>query len=101
MPNTAEEVAEMTFWPIKTKSSTCGTPGIVYDKTASPELITPETGIVLKDVGDFNTIIDSIEFIREKGKAHYSTACRERAAKFYNKDDKFKEYITLYNPLIE
>ncbi len=91
---------EETFGLTTVEGFACGTPGIVYDKTASPELITPETGIVLKDVGDFKTIIDSIEIIREKGKAHYSTACRERAVRFYNKDEKFKEYITLYNSLI-
>ncbi len=92
---------EETFGLTTVEGFACGTPGIVYDKTASPELITPETGIVLKDVGDFKTIIDSIEIIRRKGKVHYSTACRERAVMFYNKDDKFQEYITLYNSLIE
>lgn len=92
---------EETFGLTTVEGFACGTPGIVYDKTAIPELITPETGIVLKDVGNSKSIIDSIEIIRKKGKAHYSTACRERAVKFYNKNDKFQEYITLYNSLIK
>lgn len=91
---------EETFGLTTVEGFACGTPGIVYNRTASPELITPETGFILEETGNIETLIGTIEAIRKKGKAHYSTACRERAVKFYNKDDKFQEYIDLYNSLL-
>lgn len=39
---------EETFGLTTVEGMACGTPGIVYDKTASPELITPETGYIVK-----------------------------------------------------
>lgn len=77
----------------------CGTPVITYRTGGSPESVTPETGIVV-DKGNFNELAKAIETICDKGKEYYSTACRERAVSLYNKDDRFNEYIELYNTLI-
>lgn len=90
---------EETFGLTTVEGFACGTPGIVYNRTASPELITEETGIVVEK-GNYKQLINAIETIKKNGKQHYSAACRERAVNFYNKDDKFNEYIELYNSLI-
>jgi putative colanic acid biosynthesis glycosyltransferase len=45
----------------------CGTPGIVYNCTASPELITPETGLVVKK-GDLNQLISSVKRLKNLAK---------------------------------
>jgi putative colanic acid biosynthesis glycosyltransferase len=37
-----------------------------------------------------------VETIKSIGKGPFSSACRERAVKFYNKDDRFAEYVDLY-----
>jgi glycosyltransferase involved in cell wall biosynthesis len=71
----------------------------VYDRTASPELISQYTGIIV-EAADMRGILSAIETIRRNGKLHYSAACRQRAVEFYNKDDKFREYIRLYNELV-
>lgn len=89
-----------SFPTVNLEALACGTPVVTFRTGGSPESITPETGIVVGK-GDFEQLVVAIETVRKKGKAHYSTACRERAVKFYNKDDKFQEYITLYNSLIE
>ncbi len=91
---------EETFGLTTVEGFACGTPGIVYNKTASPELITPETGIVVKEAGNTIEIIEAINKISNNGKEHYTAACRARAINCYNKDDKFYEYIKLYNSLL-
>lgn len=77
----------------------CGTPAIVYDTTALPELITPETGFVAKflDVAD---VKEKVEMMRAKGKAFYSKKCREIAVEKYDRKKCYGEYLKLYNNLI-
>lgn len=73
----------------------CGTPVITYKTGGSPESVTPETGIVV-DKGDFGQLCEAIEVIRKNGKNCYSKSCRTRTEKFYNKDERFRDYIELY-----
>lgn len=89
-----------SFPTVNLEALACGTPVVTFRTGGSPESITPETGIVVEK-GNYRQLVDAIEAVRRKSKVHYSTACRERAVMFYNKDDKFQEYITLYNSLIE
>lgn len=77
----------------------CGTPAIVYNATASPELVTPETGIVVES-GDIQGVLSAILQIKQKGKDAYSDSCRRRAEVFYDKNKNFNEYIALYDSLL-
>ncbi len=90
---------EETFGLTTVEGFACGTPGIVYNCTASPELVTPNTGIIVEkeNIKDLQAAIIQI---REKGKIHYSEACRERAKQLYNKDDRFGDYMRLYESVI-
>ena len=90
---------EETFGLTTVEGFACGTPSIVYNKTASPELITAETGLVV-EAGNFIDLVESIKIIISKGKTHYTNACRRRAIEFYNKDDRYQDYINLYNELL-
>ena len=77
----------------------CGTPIVTYRTGGSPEAVTEDTGLVV-DKGDFDGLVVAIEKIIKKGKSHYSNACRQRAVSFYNKNDRFEDYIKLYDSLI-
>lgn len=88
-----------SFPTVNLEALACGTPVITYRTGGSPESVTPETGIVV-DKGNFNELAKAIETICNKGKEHYSAACRKRAVTLYNKDDRFNEYIELYNTLL-
>ena len=77
----------------------CGTPVVTYRTGGSPESITPETGIVVEK-GDCNALCSAIMEIIAKGKDFYSAACRKRAEDLYNKDDRFQEYLDLYQHLL-
>lgn len=89
-----------TFGLTTAEGMACGTPGIVYNRTASPELITPETGIVV-EAGDINAVVNAVNEIRMKGKSFYSKACRERALTYFDKNKRFAEYVDLYEELIK
>ena len=91
---------EETFGLTTVEGFACGTPSIVYNATASPELVTPETGVVCAP-GDIDGVAKAIDIILLKGKGYYSNACRERAIEKFNKDDRFQEYINLYENLIK
>jgi putative colanic acid biosynthesis glycosyltransferase len=91
---------EETFGLTTVEGFACGTPGIVYNATASPELIDVSTGIVVEQ-GNINKLVDAIYSIKKKGKEYYSEACVNRAYRLYKKEDRYKEYIDLYESLLK
>lgn len=88
-----------TFPTTNIESLACGTPVLTYNTGGSPEAVDIETGFVVEK-GELNTVIDIINLVKEKGKAYYSSACRKRAVSLYNKDDRYNEYIQLYNRIL-
>jgi putative colanic acid biosynthesis glycosyltransferase len=91
---------EETFGLTTVEGFACGTPGIVYNATASPELIDESTGLVVEP-GDINGLMEAIIQIEQNGKQSYSEACVNRAHRLYKKEDRYQEYIELYEKLIE
>ena len=90
---------EETFGLTTVEGFACGTPGIVYNCTASPELINSDTGFIV-EAGDIEGVRSAIDVIRNRGKSSYSSACRERAVKMFNKDSQYEQYIQLYEELL-
>lgn len=78
----------------------CGTPGIVYNNTALPELITNETGLVVEQ-RNVAMVAAAVETIISKGKGFYSKACRERAERMFDKNRCFEKYVKLYEGLVK
>lgn len=89
-----------TFGLTIAEGMACGTPAIVYNVTAVPELITPETGLIVDKVGDINGLVKSIEQICSNGKQYYSIACRKRAVENFDKRMCFDKYIELYDEIL-
>ena len=79
------------------ESLACGTPVITYKTGGSPEAIDEMTGIVVEQ-GNINKLKEAIESVA-KDKAMYTERCRERAVRLYNKQDRFNDYIDLFNSL--
>lgn len=77
----------------------CGTPVITYRTGGSPEAISSETGLVVEQ-GDIQGLVKAIEKICQKGKDTYSKACRDRAVQYFNKEERFQEYVDLYNQIL-
>ena len=79
----------------------CGTPVITYKTGGSIEAIDENTGRIVEQ-GDIESLAKFIvEICNDENKENTRKACRERAVTLYNKDDKFMEYMNLYNTLIE
>lgn len=89
-----------SFPTVNLEALACGTPVITYNTGGSPEAVTEETGIIVEK-GNFKQLVQAIGTICQLGKKHYSAACRERAVTHYNKNDRFNEYIELYNTLLK
>lgn len=90
---------EESFGLTTAEGFACGTPSIVYNCTASPELITAGTGAVIEK-GDLEGVIKAIHTITEKGKQYFLGKCRERAVSLYDKNKNYNQYIELYNELL-
>lgn len=91
---------EDNFPTTNLESLSCGTPVITYNTGGSPEAIDESTGIVVEQ-GNINKLVEAIYSIKKKGKQYYSDACESRAHKFYKKEDRYKEYIDLYESLLK
>lgn len=90
---------EETFGMTPVEGFACGTPAIVYNSTATPELITEETGKVVEP-HDIKGIRKAIDEIRASD-IDYQKTCRARAERLYNKDDRFADYIELYKEILK
>ena len=90
---------EESFGLTTVEGMACGTPSIVYNKTASPELVSEETGFVVK-AGDIDGVLRCMKIIKERGKDIFSHHCRQRALTYFDKNKNFSKYIELYEKLI-
>ena len=77
----------------------CGTPVITYRTGGSIESISIETGFIVEK-GDIAGIVDAIKKIKSIGKNIYSDKCILSVKKYFDKNDRFMDYINLYNSLI-
>ena len=78
----------------------CGTPVITYNTGGSPEAIDDKTGFVVEK-GDIEGIIKAVHIVSSDGKSHYSSNCRNRAERLFDKQDRYQDYIKLYQRVLE
>lgn len=89
-----------TFGMTTAEALACGTPSVVYDVTASPELVDFNTGKVVRN-GDINALAKAIMQICEDDNSKVRRKmCRQRAEKLFDKKENYMEYIDLYESLI-
>jgi len=77
----------------------CGTPVITYNTGGSPESIDKDTGIVIEK-GDLEGLYAAITHVLKLGKPNFTIPCRKRAEKLFNKEDRYLDYIHLYQDLL-
>jgi len=88
---TLEEVMGLT----NVEAQACGTPVITFNTGGSIETVDNSTGFIVEK-GDLEEAIKMIRRVKTEGKDKYRDSCIKRASKYYNKDDRFQEYIQLY-----
>lgn len=89
---------EETFGLTTAEALACGTPAIVFDSTACPEVIDGYTGICVPY--DTDALMEAIAAIREKGKAYYTAHCKERAEKEFSKEKMLERYLEIYGSIL-
>ena len=77
----------------------CGTPAIVYNNAALPELVTDETGFIVEP-GNIDELVEKVTKMKSIGKDHYKDTCRRIALEKYNRDECYGRYMEIYNNLI-
>lgn len=90
---------EETFGLTTAEAMACGTPAIVYNSSACPEIISKETGFVV-EIGDYQSIVRILSHLHTIGKSNFSQKCRERALSLFNKKDRYQDYINLYHKIL-
>lgn len=90
-----------TFGLVTAESMACGTPVIVYNETACPEIVqNQKTGFIFEK-GDRNGILNKIvELSHSQPRSFICEECASFVKNNLNKENKYKEYIKLYNSLI-
>ena len=83
---------------VNLESIACGTPVVTYRTGGSIEAITEETGRIVER-GDVDAMLEAARGIKERGKDSYTKACREFAEKNFRKEDRYMDYIHLYDEL--
>ena len=88
-----------TFGLTTAEALASGTPAVVYNNTANPQLITPTTGRVVED-RDIEAAAHAIEELCAEDREILRECCREHAVKHFDKNKCFEQYIALYESLI-
>lgn len=78
----------------------CGTPAIVYNKTALPELIVDGCGYVCDELGA-DALYTAIQKVRQQGKSYYAPRCIENATANYDKWQQYRKYCDYYQDILE
>lgn len=77
----------------------CGVPSIVYNCTASPDLVDSTTGIVVEK-GDIDSLEKAVGTIMSWNKNETIRNCRKRACELYSIKENWPKYISLYKEII-
>lgn len=77
----------------------CGTPVITYNTGGSPEAVDEHTGFVVEQ-GGVDEVVQSIHEISQNCRESFIEPCRNRARAQFNKDDRFQEYVDLYEEIL-
>lgn len=91
--------SEETFGKVTAEALCSGTPVIVFNSTANPELVGEGCGYVVENK-NIKQVYDKIIEIIKRGKSSYSVNCREFATQNFKSTNNVNLYIDLYKKLI-
>jgi putative colanic acid biosynthesis glycosyltransferase len=88
-----------TFGMVTAEALACGVPVVVYDATASPELVAEGTGYVVPE-HDIAGMATAIAKIMRNGTSSYRQRCRDAATAQFDKEKQYEKYFALYKSLL-
>lgn len=87
-----------TFGMTTVEGFACGSPSIVYNATASPELINEKVGYVV-EAGDVDAVYSKMQELRSENKL-LSSDCVHHVHQNFNSKKQYLNYIKLYDRLL-
>ena len=91
---------EETYGKVTAEALSCGTPAVVFNSTANPELIGDGCGYVVESK-DVDGVLQSLKKIESEGKNAYTEKCRGFIESTMNKQTTLSEFIQVYEELIK
>lgn len=91
---------EETFGKVTAEALACGTPVITIDSTANGELVSDACGVILKNL-EITEIVDALHEVEKHGKSYYKDTCREFAENNFDLIERAKDYVNIYQQLID
>ncbi|WP_176013738.1 glycosyltransferase [Victivallis sp. Marseille-Q1083] len=86
---------EDNFPTTNLESIACGTPVITYRTGGSVESIRPDTGIIVEQ-GDLGGVLNAVNYTTKNVEN-----CRNYALKHFRQEDRFLEYVKLYQEILQ
>lgn len=77
----------------------CGTPVVTYRTGGSVEAVTDDTGFIVGQ-GDIGALLTAVRTVIMRGKDYYRPRCRAYALAHFNKEDRYADYLSLYDRLL-
>lgn len=90
-----------TFGKVTAEAICCGTPAVVYNNTASPELVDEGCGMVVEQSAGIDGIMEALDEVRRNGKASYTEDCLSAAHRRFAKPIGVEKYERMYRTLVE
>lgn len=91
--------SEDNFPTTNLEALSCGTPVITFNTGGSVECIDENTGYIVEK-GNVDELIYTIRQIKKREKTSYSEIVIERTTELFKKEDRFMDYIELYEKSI-
>jgi glycosyltransferase involved in cell wall biosynthesis len=86
---------EDTFGKVIAEAQACGTPVIVYDVTACPEVVGKNCGYIVKPRST-DEVLQKIAIVKRKGKVAFSSDCKTNVSTNFNYEQNSEKLIRVY-----